>query len=246
MDDQDLLRKKEGYRQKKDLISESCAAGDEQAFEIEYTHDSTAMDGNTLTLIETKLVLERGMAVGGKQLREIYELVNHQRAFWYVKKCISQGTPLDERTVKEIHTILMDHILAGGKYRDQEAVLSGAEQTSPSGEMNSRMKEFFVDLLWKENQFNPIEFAAWTHGEFMKIHPFTDGSGRIARLLMNYQLMAGGFPPVSIAEENGPDYVSAQKAYEVEGKLAPLTDLIAALEERQLTLVQNRHDFPEQ
>lgn len=234
MDYQHLLRKKEAYRQRKDLLPESSAASYEQAFEIEYTHNSTAIEGNTLTLIETKLVLEDGTAAGGKKLREIYELVNHQRAFRYVKKCISQGTPLDERTVKEIHAMLMDHIPADGQYRNQEASVSGARHTPQPNEMHRRIKDFFVDLLWQENQLNPIEFAAWTHGEFMKIHPFADANGRIARLLMNYQLMAGGFLPVSIAEENRTDYFNALNAYTGEDNPAPFTDMIAALEDRQL------------
>lgn len=234
MDYQHLLRKKEAYRQRKDLIPESSAISYEQAFEIEYTHNSTALEGNTLTLTETKLVLENGTAVGGKQLREIYEQVNHQRAFRYVKKCIARGTPLDGGTVKEIHALLTDHIPADGKYRDREASISGARHTPQSNDMCRRLKDFYVDLLWMENQLNPIEFAAWTHGEFMKIHPFADGNGRTSRLLMNYQLMAGGFLPVSIAKENRPDYLNALNAYAAEGNPAPLTDMTAALEEEEL------------
>lgn len=79
-----------------------------QAFELEYTHNSTAIEGNTLTLLETKVVLEDELSVGGKKLREIYEIINHNKAFQHVKACIAQGKPLNEVTVKDIHSILME------------------------------------------------------------------------------------------------------------------------------------------
>ena len=101
MDFERLLKKKELYQQGKEYIPQITVASYEQAFEIEYTHNSTAIEGNTLTLIETKLVLEDGISVGGKQLREIYEQVNHQKAFRYVKDCIANGLALDEKIVKE-------------------------------------------------------------------------------------------------------------------------------------------------
>ncbi len=89
---------------------------------IEYTHNSTAIEGNTLTLLQTKVVLEDGISVGGKTLREIYEVVNHGKAFAYVQKCISEGRPLTENIVKDVHALLMENILDGGIYRSVEVV----------------------------------------------------------------------------------------------------------------------------
>lgn len=235
MDYERLLRKKERYQQGKDKIPQLTATSYEQAFEIEYTHNSTAIEGNTLTLMETKLVLEDRISVGGKNLREIYEQVNHQKAFRYVKECIANHMVLDEKIVKDIHAMLMENILVGGVYRNVDVYISGAQHTPPPpNEMYRQMKDFYGDLLWKGEQLNPMELAAWIHAEFVRIHPFPDGNGRISRLLMNYQLMAQGVLPISIAKENRLKYFDTLEAYALEENLNPFAEMIAVLEEQQL------------
>lgn len=231
----ELLVKRDAYQQGRASIPALTINSYEQAFEIEFTHNSTAIEGNTLTLMETKLVLEDGISVGGKRLREIYEQINHQKAFRYVKQCIARGLPLDEKIVKDIHALLMENILVGGIYRDVEVYISGAQHTSPPpGEMYRQVKDFYADLAWKAQQLNALELAAWTHAEFVKIHPFPDGNGRTSRLIMNYQLMAHGFAPISIAKESRLAYYDALEAYAVQGNLSPFAEMIAALEETQL------------
>lgn len=230
-----LLQKREIYQNRKTSISDLTLASYEQAFEIEYTHNSTAIEGNSLTLLETKLVLEDGISVGGKTLREIYEQVNHQKAFHYVKACIAQRLALDEAVIKEIHHILMENILEGGVYRSVNVYISGAQHTPPSPqEILRQLRVFYENLPVKKMQLNLIELAAWTHAEFVKIHPFPDGNGRTSRMLMNYQLMANGFAPVSISKESRLAYYHALEVYETEGYLAPFADMIADLEEQQL------------
>lgn len=165
-----LLDKQQRYWADKGLIPELTAESFEHAFEISYTHNSTAIEGNTLTLMETKVVLEDGVAVGGKELREIYEQVNHQAAYRYVKKCIAEGKPLDEGIVKDIHQMLMDHILPGGIYRNVNVYISGAQHTPPEpAEMYQQVKVFYFDLLHKGEELNPIELATWTHAEFVRM-----------------------------------------------------------------------------
>lgn len=235
MDYSRLLRKKEQYQASKASIPEYTLLTFEQAFEVDYTHNSTAIEGNTLTLIETKVVLEDGIAIGGKSLREIYESVNHQKAYRYVKDCIAKGLPLEENIIKDIHATLMKNILVGGVYRNIDVYISGARHTPPSpNEMYRQIKNFYADLAWKGREFNPIELAAWTHSEFVKIHPFVDGNGRTSRLIMNYQLLANGFPAISIAKEHRLDYFNTLEAYAVEGNLAPFADMIAELTEQRL------------
>lgn len=232
---QELLQKRDAYQKGRASIPELTIASYERAFEIEYTHNSTAIEGNTLTLMETKLVLEDQISVGGKDLREIYEQVNHQKAFRYVKDCIAKKIPLDEKIIKDIHAMLMDHILVGGVYRNVDVYISGAQHTPPSpSEMYHQVKDFYADLTWKGGQLNLIELAAWTHAEFVKIHPFPDGNGRTSRLIMNYQLMANGFAPVSIAKENRLDYFNTLEIYAIEGNITPFAEMIAELEEQQL------------
>lgn len=235
MEYQVLEHKRAMYLQGRDSLPEITAASYEQAFAIEYTHNSTAIEGNTLTLIETKVVLEDCLSVGGKQLREIYEVINHDKALRYVKEKNAQGTPLDEKVVKDIHALLMDNIMVGGVYRSVDVYISGAKHTPPTpNEMYRQIKNFYADLSWRKNSMDPITLAAWTHAEFVKIHPFEDGNGRTFRLLMNYQLMAAGYLPVSIAKEDRLAYFNALEAYAVDGILTPFTDMIAALEEVQL------------
>lgn len=230
-----LIQKRDQYQEKRSSISEYTLQTYEQAFEIEYTHNSTAIEGNTLTLMETKVLLEDGISIGGKNLRELYESVNHRNAYRYVKQCIEQGIPLDENIVKDIHAMLMDHIFTGGIYRNVDVYISGAQHTPPSPvEMYRQVKDFYADLAWKVKELNQIELAAWTHAEFVRIHPFPDGNGRTSRLIMNYQLLANGFPAVSIAKENRLEYFNTLECYAVEGKLAPFADMIAQLVEQQL------------
>lgn len=236
MDYGKLLDKQKRYLAGKRLIPELTAESFEHAFEISYTHNSTAIEGNTLTLMETKVVLEDGLAIGGKELREIYEQVNHQTAYRYVKKCIAEGVPLSEAVVKDIHQMLMEHILPGGIYRNVNVYISGAQHTPPEPmEMYQQIKSFYLDLPQKAKELNPIELAAWTHAEFVRIHPFQDGNGRTSRLIMNYQLLAAGFPAIDIAKEHRLEYFQALEAYAVEGNLTPFTEMIAALVDQQLS-----------
>lgn len=206
----------------------------DKAFEIDYAHNSTAIEGNTLSLIETKVLLEDEISVGNKSLREIYEVVNHNKAFSYVKKCILDNKPLDENIVKDIHSILMENILVGGVYRNVEVRITGAKHKPPApSEMYYQIKEFFSNMNSKSD-LNPIELAAWTHAEFVKIHPFVDGNGRTSRLIMNYQLMSNGFLPVSVNKEDRLEYFNLLEEYAVNGNLALFADFIAELEEQQL------------
>lgn len=214
--------------------SENLFDNFDKAFEVDYAHNSTAIEGNTLSLIETKVLLEDHISVGNKSLREIYEVVNHNKAFSYVKKCISDNKPLDENIVKDIHSILMENILVGGVYRNVEVRITGAKHKPPApSEMYYQIKEFFYNIKSKSD-LNPIELAAWTHAEFVKIHPFVDGNGRTSRLIMNYQLMSNGFLPVSVNKEDRLEYFNYLEEYAVNDNLALFADFIAELEEKQL------------
>ena len=207
MDYNALQSKKDFYQKYKNTLSDFAVQNYEQAFEIEFTHNSTAIEGNTLSLIETKVILEDKISIGGKKLREIYEIVNHNKAYQYVKGCIAEGKPLDENRIKDIHAILMENIII--------------------------VKNFYADIPCK-TELNGIELAAWTHAEFVKIHPFIDGNGRTSRLIMNYQLMTNGFLPISISKESRLDYFNALESYAVDGDLNPFADLMAALEDQKL------------
>lgn len=234
MDYKFLLQLKENALQIRKELPAEVLSGFDNSFNIEYAHNSTAIEGNTLTLIQTKAIIEDGLSVGGKLLREIYEVANHAKAFAYVQKCVAEGKPLDEPTVKDIHSLLMENIQIGGVYRNVEVRITGAAHKPPApSEMYRQVKNFFADLTYRTD-LNAIELAAWTHAEFVKIHPFTDGNGRTSRMIMNYQLLSNGFLPVSIAKENRLEYFDALEAYAVNGDLAPFAEMIAGLEQQRL------------
>lgn len=229
-----LLQLKDRANKVKTDLPPEVAAGFNDSFNVEYAHNSTAIEGNTLTLIQTEAVIEDGLSVGRKMLREIYEVVNHAKAFAYVQKCVADKKPLDENTVKDIHTLLMHDIIKGGVYRNVEVRIPDAGHKPPApSEMYHQVKSFFTDLAYKYEN-NAIELAAWTHAEFVRIHPFTDGNGRTSRMIMNYQLMSHGFLPVSVAKENRLEYFDALEAYAVNGNLEPFSEMIAELEKQRL------------
>ncbi|MDE6851263.1 MAG: Fic family protein [Lachnospiraceae bacterium] len=229
-----LCQKKEKLNEVRKLLPKEALESFDKNFEVEYTHHSTAMEGNTLSLIQTKAVLEDGLSIGGKTLCEIYEVVNHQKTFRFIQRCIADGKLLDERMVKDIHALLMENILTGGIYRTVEVRISGASHKPPApSEMYRQIKDFYTNMS-NGREKNAVELAAWTHAEFVKIHPYVDGNGRTSRMIMNYQLMANGFLPVSIAKENRLEYFEVLEAYAVKGELQPFIEMIALLEEQRL------------
>ncbi len=130
----------------------------------------------------------------------------------------------------------MENIIVGGIYRNEEVFISGASHTPPTrNEMYTQIKNFFADLMYKK-ELNPIELAAWTHAEFVRIHPFQDGNGRTSRLIMNYQLMSCGFLPISIAKEKRLDYYNALDKYVAHGNLEDFTNMVAELEEALINI----------
>ena len=231
---ENIIKKAELYQEHMKQVNSIAVAKWEANFEVEYTHESTAIEGNTLSLLETKVVLEEGLSVGGKHLREIFEVVNHKKAYEFVKGKIAEGQLLDEPTVKDIHSILMENIFAGGFYRNVNVRITGAKHIPPEpNEAYRQIKNFFADLTWKYKD-DPITLAAWTHAEFVRIHPFIDGNGRTSRLIMNYQLLAHKLVPVSIPKLDRLEYFKRLEEYALSGNIEPFADYVAELEEKRL------------
>lgn len=229
-----LLQLRKTLEEKQTALPHELLKKMDNKFNVEYAHNSTAIEGNTLTLVQTKAIIEEGLPMCENVSHEIYEVFDHAKAFAYVQKCVEEWKPLDENTVKDIHELLMENILAGGIYRNVEVRITGAGHKPPTpGEMYRQVKNFFADLPYRTD-LNVIELAAWTHAEFVRIHPFTDGNGRTSRMIMNYQLMSNGFLPVSIAKENRLEYFEALESYAVNGDLTPFAEMIAELEKQRL------------
>ena len=231
---ENIIKKAELYQEHMKQVNSIAVAKWKANFEVEYTHESTAIEGNTLSLLETKVVLEDGLSVGGKHLREIFEVVNHKKAYEFVKGKIAEGQLLDESTVKDIHSILMENIFAGGFYRNVNVRITGAQHIPPEpNEAYRQIKNFFADLTWKYKD-DPITLAAWTHAEFVRIHPFIDGNGRTSRLIMNYQLLAHKLVPISIPKLDRLEYFKRLEEYALSGNIEPFADYVADLEEKRL------------
>ena len=233
-----LEDKKNYYDKHKINVDRQILEKYELDFAIRYTHESTKIEGNTLSLIENKLIIEDRISVGGKPLREIYEVENHNKAFKYVKNNIKKEQRLDSNVIKDIHEILMDNIMPGGIYRYVDVSITGSSHKPPSRtEMHDRLNVFYYDLETKA--FNPIEKAAWIHAEFVAIHPFTDGNGRTSRMIMNYILMENGYLPINIKSEDKLEYYEVLNEYGSNKNLESFIELVINLEEEQLDIYTN-------
>lgn len=181
---------------------------------LEWTYNSNAIEGNTLTLKETKVVLE-GITIGGKSMREHFEVINHKEAIDYVEAVIAGDEVFSERLIKAIHQLVLKNIDTdnAGRYRRENVLIAGADHRPPDF---LHIPEQMTALVQAYQQFSghPIERAARLHVDFVKIHPFVDGNGRTARLLMNFDLMKAGFLPVIFqAAERLAYYEALDKAH---------------------------------
>lgn len=160
---------------------------------------------------ETKIVLE-GITVGGKTMREHLEVLNHQEAILYVEEVIRKQEPFSQSQIKNLHQLVLKVIndRYAGIYRDQQAFISGASHTPPPPLKISEQMEHLIEWYKNEAQeMHPIVRRSILHIIFVGIHPFIDGNGRTARLLLNLELMKSGYPPVIIRVENRLDYYNA-------------------------------------
>lgn len=200
---------------------------------LRWTYNSNAIEGNTLTLIETKVALE-GITVGGKTLREHFEAINHREAILYVEELVKKSELLTEWDIKSIHRLVLKNINDenSGKYRNVNVLISGVEHKPPHFlQLDDEMRSF---IAWYENEalkMHPIERAARVHCNFVKIHPFIDGNGRTSRLLMNLELMKSGFPAAIIKVEDRLDYYRSLDLAHTKGDYRAFLELISKVVE---------------
>lgn len=178
---------------------------------LEWTYNSNAIEGNTLTLMETKVVLE-GITIGGKTLREHLEVVNHKDAIFYIEDIVGANEPLTEWQIKNIHRLVLKSIndRYAGNYRDQKVMIAGAKHVPPEPFFIKEKMEKFIKWYHADaKNLHPLERAAMVHIIFVGIHPFVDGNGRTSRLLLNLELMKSGYPPIVIRADNRLKYYNA-------------------------------------
>jgi len=179
-------------------------------FIIGFTYNSNAIEGNTMTLSETALVLREGMTIDGKPLKEHMELIGHRDACLYIEELVREAAPLSEKTIRDIHSlVLMDRREDRGVYRRVPVTITGTNAELPQPwSIPVEVEKLLADYHGEMQNLHPIEKAALFHLRFESIHPFIDGNGRTGRLLMNLELMKEGFPPIDIKFQDRARYIS--------------------------------------
>lgn len=178
----------------------------QDALDIEYTYESNRIEGNTLTLQETALIVNEGVTISGKSMREHLEVINHTEAISYIKDIAKQDIEISERTIKEIHALILHGIDRenAGRYRTVPVMISGSTHIPPQPYLIEKQMEDFI-LRFKQmekEKVHPVLIAAYLHDELVRIHPFIDGNGRTSRLLMNLYLLRHGYVIITLKGSN--------------------------------------------
>lgn len=196
-------------------------------FRISMAYSSNALEGNSLTETETKIVIEDGITIGGKPVRDHLEALGHSEAYDLLFRLVKHQD-ITEANVKELHRLFYYRIDAkqAGKYRKRRVIITGTDFIPPAPEKISFLMESFITGLPETKaKYHPVEFAAIIHKELVTIHPFIDGNGRAARLLMNLALLQAGYPLAIIPPVLRRDYLDTlNKTHK--GSAEPFIDFI--------------------
>lgn len=173
---------------------------------LRHTFHSDAIEGNTLTLQETKLVLEEGITIGGKPLKDHIEAKNDAEAFDLMMELVRSKKRISQEMIQHIHEFVMNGLINHpGQYRSQNVKITGAKNSPPSYLKIVKLMDEYISNI-QTLHLQPIKKAAFIHHEFVRIHPFIDGNGRVARLLTNFYLLKNGFPPIVIQKQERKKY----------------------------------------
>lgn len=185
--------------------------------DVELTYTSNAIEGNTLTRVETALVLEKGLTVSGKPLRDHLEAVGHLDALRYVRLLARNNEPLREGDIREIHRLVMARAEPeeAGRYSTRQRFIAGSKVVLPGPmEIPAKMGDF---AKWLATVLATPQTAIKAHEILVSIHPFSDGNGRTARLLMNLVLLRADYPPLVIGPEDRPAYITSLETLQLGG-----------------------------
>ncbi len=209
-------------------------------FEIEMTYNSNAIEGNSLTLKETYLVINEGITIKGKPLKDHLEARSHKEALDYLYELVKKEkrTTISEVLIRLVHQIVTQDIDKewAGKYRNSSVIIGGTDYKPPEAiEVPKLVEELVVWIRKNKNKFHPVEFAALIHYKLVAIHPFFDGNGRTVRLLMNVILMQANYPLAIILKNDRKRYYNVLSKAD-KGDLIPFVRFIAQAVERSLDI----------
>ncbi len=212
-------------------ISKDTLKSLKESINLEWTYNSNGIEGNTLTLRETQVVLE-GITVGGKSIKEHLEVINHEKAILFLDDLVKDKEIINEWNIKNIHQLILKDIddENAGRYRTENVTIRGAVHVPPDYLMVPELMEMLVLKYKHWDKYHPIIKAALLHGELVKIHPFIDGNGRTSRLVMNLCLMNSGYLPVIIKKEKRLDYYNALDKAHTTGDYTDFVKLVNELE----------------
>lgn len=197
-------------------LNESILKKLQNYLKTEFIYNSNAIEGNTLTLRETDIILQYGVTIKGKSLKEHNEVKGQEYALDFLNDVLKTKESLSVRLIREFHALVLnDDFKNRGKFKQENNIILGVKfQTTPFYQVEEKLQELIDNFL--KSKENIIEKVAKFHAEFEKIHPFNDGNGRTGRLLMNLELMKNGYPITIIKNENRNDYYNALEKAQVE------------------------------
>jgi len=198
-------------------------------YRIGLTWSSNAIEGNTLTMSETKVVLEDGLTIGGKPLRDFYETVGHGQAYDFMFNLIGERC-ITVEDIKTMHYMFYKNIdeANSGTWRKESVIVSGSSYAFPSPyEIEEQMLKLKKWVKTERNNYHPVTFAALLHLKFVSIHPFIDGNGRTSRLIMNLALIQDGYQLAIIPPVLRTEYNDTIRLYQNKGKSEPFCEFIA-------------------
>ncbi|GHV72163.1 cell division protein Fic [Spirochaetia bacterium] len=239
----DSLKKElDGYRP----LSKEQAKGLKNMFDVDFTYNSTAIEGNTFTLQETKVVLLEGITIGGKSMREHLEIINHKEAIDYIEELsFKKINELRKTDIFNIHSIILQGIDSSetwfrqnaGKYRDVPVYVKLKNGTNhifcDPLRIIDEMDGYF-NWLFSEKKEHPLIISSEAHTRFVSIHPFIDGNGRTARLLMNLILLQEGYVPAIIKNKYRINYLDAIEEWQQNNNKEKFYEIILEYEQESL------------
>jgi Fic family protein len=243
-----LLRELNTYRP----LTEGELLRFREEFLINFTYNSNAIEGNTLTLQETALVIKEGITIDKKSLKDHLEAVGHKEAYLYVEELVQQKIPLSEKVIKDLHSlVLLDRREERGIYRRVPVTIMGAVHTPPQPYLVSSQMEQLILKYEGMSSRHIVERVSIFHLEFEATHPFIDGNGRTGRLLLNLELMKEGFPPINIKFSDRKRYYDCFTSYYTSGSdPSEMVSLVEQYVEEELSryveIVRNANKISEE
>jgi len=224
---QAIIDKKQSLSKKE--LSKLC-----EEFDVKYIYESTSFENGDFSYEDVLFLLEdhsRQFPDKNEQVRKA--IINNYHAIKTVHKLVEENIQFDEPTIKDLHQMLVDGIINGGAYRTRDLFILGAKHVPPTYlKIYSKMDKYFVDL--NEPELKGLEKAAFSLLQILKIYPFMDANGRLARLILNYQLELEGFLPISITKNLREEYYKTIDEYKINRQIGPFTEFIAKLEEKRI------------